>query len=136
MNDLVKNSVESRKMAIYNNYIITNQNILDKIDDYFKRLEEFASNYDDIMKFENDFLNSSLSSEYTNLFTLIVKDEMVNESKNENKLSEKIKDDITHKVRSRAKREAYDKARDIPVVGDIMNIKQHVDFFSWFKKNK
>ena len=31
---------------------------------------------------------------------------------------------------------AYDKARDIPGVGEALSIKQHVDFFSRFKKKK
>jgi hypothetical protein len=45
-------------------------------------------------------------------------------------------DDVTHGARVRANQAAYDAARDIPVVGDALNVKQHFDFFSRFRKKK
>ena len=34
------------------------------------------------------------------------------------------------------RQEAYEKTRDMPIIGDIMTAKQHIDFFSRFKKKK
>ena len=37
-------------------------------------------------------------------------------------------------MRRRARQDIYNKARDIPVVGEALTAKQHFDFFSRFKK--
>ena len=55
MNEMVKNSVEARKQAIYNAYNIDDSNIKKTLDDFFSELEKFASKYNDIMDFENAF---------------------------------------------------------------------------------
>ncbi len=45
-------------------------------------------------------------------------------------------DSLTQPIRHELYQETYDKARDILVVGDALNVKQHIDFFSRFKKKK
>ena len=47
MNDIVKLSIQSRRDAIFNTYDITDEKTLKMIDDYFKRLEEFAKDCSD-----------------------------------------------------------------------------------------
>lgn len=150
MNDLVKGCVESRKTAIFSTYDIKNQDTLNKIEDFFKRLESFADNYNDAMQFETALASSELNKEYMELFTQIATNETAknistmqeavsnaNETKSEaQELAEEIADDVTHSVRRQARQQAYDKVRDIPVVGDVLNVKQHIDFFSRFKKKK
>lgn len=137
MNEIIKNSVESRKTAIFSSYNITDQDLLNKIDDYFNRLNDYASNYNDVMEFENAFASSELNKEYTNLFIEI--SSYANNSTNDSKdniIYDEIKEDITYKVRHEAREKTYDKVRDIPIVGEALNIKQHFDLFNKFKKKK
>lgn len=151
MNDLVKTSIEGRKNAVYNAYNITEQNIIDKIEDLFRRINEFGENCTDNMDFENKFASSELNQEYIRLFTEIAttctpivrqveqrevksdaeyfKDELKSELKYQVK-------DTTLPMRRKMRQEAYEEARDTPIIGDIMNIKQQVDFFSRFGKLK
>lgn len=137
MNEIVKNSVESRRTAIFSSYSINDQELLNKIEDYFKRLNEFASNYNDVMEFENAFATSELSKEYADLFMEISKiGNSSPDDKKDNVILDEIKEDVTHRVRHEVRQDAYNKVRDIPVVGDAMTVKQHFDFFSRFKKKK
>lgn len=137
MNEMVKNSVESRRTAIFSTYAITDENLFKKIEDYFNRLNDFASSYDDVMKFETDFAASPLSKEYTDLFMEI--SSSMNNSQGDNKdniIADELKEDIKHEVRREVHREVYDKARDIPVVGEAMDLKNKFDLLRRFKKNK
>lgn len=141
MNEYVKSCVDSRKMAIYNTYDIKNQENIDYLNDFFKRLEEFASNYSDAADFEQAFQTSSFNQEYINIFTKIsttesIKEEIMQASASpvDDEPDNELRDDLTRAVRRGARQEAYDKARDIPVVGDVMTAKQHFDFFSRFRK--
>lgn len=134
MNEMVKNSVESRRTAIFSSYDITDESLLKKIEDYFNKLNEFASSYDDVMKFETDFASSPLAKEYADLFMEITK---INNpvDNTDNILVDEIREDIKHQARREIYQETYDKARDIPVVGEAMDLKNKFDFFSRFKKN-
>ena len=151
MNDLVKNCVESRKTAIFNVYDVKNEDNLKRIEEFFKKLEEFANNYDDVMAFEGAFASSELNQEYMDLFTKIASTESAKNinvddyKQNPVQLSgddvaqmaaDELIDGVTSKARGIAYREAYDKARDIPVVGDAIDIKNKIDFFGRFRKNK
>lgn len=148
MNDIVKNCVEGRKTAIFNAYDVKNQNTLNKIDELFKKIESFASNYDDAMAFENAFASSELSKEYTELFTTIATSETpktfastqtenaTGKPEKEDTIVDEIADDAARMVRRQARQEAYNKVRDIPVIGDALNVKQHLDLFGRFRKNK
>ena len=62
MNDIVKSSVESRKNALFASYDIKDPGTLSKIDEYFKRVEEFAKDCTDVMDFEtNHYLKNILN---------------------------------------------------------------------------
>ena len=39
-------------------------------------------------------------------------------------------------IRRQMRQEVENKARNTPIIGDILTVKQHVDFFSRFKKKK
>lgn len=135
MNEMVKNSVESRRTAIFSSYAITDENLFKKIEDYFNRLNEYASSYDDVMKFETDFASSPLAKEYTDLFVEISK--LNNpEEKTDNIVADEFKSEVKHQVRREIYRETHDKVRDIPVVGEAMDLKNKFDLFSRFKRNK
>ena len=154
MNDLIKNSIDVRKQAFYNAYEIENSNTKEKIEELFKQIEEFGNSFNDLLEFENAFNLSELNKEYIDLFTLVVTTEKsklksvenneIEENIEEDKkdsgvlgmIADEVKEDVTYRVRRKAYTEAYDKVRDIPVVGDAINIKQHIDFFGKFKKKK
>lgn len=157
MNDLIKNSIDARKQAFYNAYEIENADIKEKIEFLFKKIEEFANSFNDLLEFENSFAVSELNKEYIDLFTLVAtteKSKLPNKEDNNNNdeeqpeqdgkkdlgvlgmVADEVKEDVTYRLRKKAHDEIYDKVRDIPVVGDAINIKQHVDFFSRFKKKK
>ena len=135
MNEMVKNSVESRRTAIFSSYAITDENLFKKIEDYFNRLNDFASTYDDVMKFETDFASSPLAKEYADLFVEISAINNPAEPQS-NMVADEIKEEVKHQVRRGVYMETHDKVRDIPGVGEAMDLKNKFDLFSRFKKNK
>lgn len=117
MDDIIKVSIEERK-AVFSIYNITDQKMINKIDNYFEKLNTFAYHYDNINDFENDFIDSELSKEYTDLLIEI--------SNKYGTAENVVKDDTTHYV----KQDVYDK------VGKTMIIKQPFNFFSKLKNKK
>ena len=141
MNEILKPSIESRKTALFSSYDIKDPGNLKTIEDFFKKLEDFSKDYNDVMEFETAFASSPLSKEYSDLFVQIMNTESttdgkapVYEKKEEYTIQDEIKDDMERAVRRKARQEAYDKVRDIPVVGEAMSVKQHFDFFNRFRK--
>ena len=149
MTDLVKNSIDSRKNAIYNAYIINDSNLKKEIDDLFKKIDNFGNGYNDIMDFENNFAGSPLNQEYIELFTKIAQNckPIINESNSiseeSNNLNKEISsdidmaiDDLTRPARRIAREETEKKLRNTPIIGNIMNVKQHLDLFGGFRRKK
>ena len=146
MNDLVKNSVEARKQAIYNSYNIEGTDIESKIKDLFNEIEKFASNYNDVMDFENAFMASELNQKYTNIFSEIAtkctpkaietNNAYEDTTYNETSDAEYVLDELSRPVRRQARQQVDDTLRSTPIIGDVMEVKQHIDFFGRFKKSK
>ena len=129
MDQYVKQSIEGRRMAFSSAYELTDI-YKKKVDELFKRIEEFGNNCNDAMDFEAKFMASSLNTEYNNLFTEIatnckyilpspvdadvksdaeyLRDEAISDAKY-------LAKDLTMPVR-RAAREEFDrKMRDTPL---------------------
>ena len=151
MDDLIRLSIDSRKQAIYNMYNVTDKELINKIDNLFDKIYEFGNSCTDNMDFETKFASNSLNQEYINLFTELSSkysmktidtgdNNVENDSENlNNNMVSDIKyqaDELARPIRRKVKQEAYDKVRDVPVIGEALNVKQHVDFFSRFKKKK
>ena len=68
MNEYVKTSIDGRRMAFSSAYELTDV-YKKKVDELFKRIEEFGNNCSDAMDFETKFASSPLNKEYTDLFT-------------------------------------------------------------------
>lgn len=139
MNDIKTCCIDSRRSAIDSTYTGNDEKILNMIDDFFNRLEQFASECSDVSDFETKFQTSALAQEYTSLFTKVMGGEI--DAKSEAKevakyAGEELIDDATHTVRMQARMQAEDTLRRTPIVGDVMTAKQHFDFFSRFKKKK
>lgn len=90
------------------------------------------------MEFEAEFAKSPLSKEYTDIFVLIAQRDV-------NKNMPSMSDVITDRVESEIRRNfipshalVADKRgqvlRDIPIIGDAMNVKQNFDLFNKFRK--
>ena len=152
MNDLVKNSIEGRKNAIFNAYNITEQSMIEKIENLFKRMNEFGENCKDSMDFENKFASSELNQEYIQLFTEIATTctQIVRQNEENRHVksdAEYIAEDIageiryqtrnaTEPIRRQIRQETETAARNMPIIGDILTAKQHIDLFNKFKKKK
>ena len=68
MNSVVKQSIDGRKMAFSSAYELTDT-YKKKVDELFKRIEEFGEGCSDAMDFETKFAASPLNKEYMDLFT-------------------------------------------------------------------
>ena len=136
MDDLIKNSIESRIDCIYNSYEIEDEDIKDEIIDIKNRLYELGRSCLDVGEFETKLAGSSLNQEYIDLFTKLAMNCKVKgaEEEKEESVLEEIGDDAARYVRRKARQEAYDKVRDVPVVGEVLTAKQHFDFINRFRK--
>ena len=72
MNDIKVSCIDSRRNAVNSSYTGNDEKILNMIADFFKRLEEFAKDCNDVADFEVKFQKSPLAQEYTSLFTKIM----------------------------------------------------------------
>ncbi len=153
MNDLVKTSIEGRRNAIFNAYEITDNNLINKIEDLFRRINEFGESCSDNMDFETKFATSELNQEYIEIFTEIVTtcpQKAVQTVENRQVKSdaqyvlEDVESEIKYQVdsatmpmRRQMREEAERTARNAPVIGEIMEAKQYADLFGKiFKKKK
>ena len=151
MNDLVKNSIESRKNSIFNSYNITDQNLIEKIENLFIRINEFGESCTDNMDFETKFASSTLNQEYIQIFTQIATtctpivrqteerkvktDEEYMKEEVESEIRYQVKD-ATLPIRRQIRQESYSAALKTPIIGDIIGAKNQIDFFSRFKPKK
>jgi hypothetical protein len=141
MNDIKTYCIESRRNAIFSAYDVKDPGTLKMIEDYFKKVEEFSKDCKDASDFETKFATSHLAQEYSNLFTQIMSTETTvdgvaptNEVVEEYTIQDEIVDDANRAVRRRAKQEVYGKALDVPVLGDVIDVKNKIDLFSKFRK--
>ena len=114
--------------------------MLDKIDDLFKRINEFGEKLSDVNQFETEFAQSPLNSEYTNIFVEIAQKDI---AASKPSMGEMVKDRVGTNIKnriipSRAVRvDARDRAiRNIPIVGDVVDAGQKIDLLNKFRKNK
>jgi len=136
MNDIKTSCIDSRKTAILSSITETDEELERRIDEYFEKLEDFASTCSDIADFENKFATSDLAKEYADLFSMAMNANSKEDINLGKEIGHEIADDIYHGARRQARQEAYDKVRNIPGIGDAMTVKQHFDFFSKFRKKK
>lgn len=149
MDENIVNSIEARKSAITDNYDLKGD-LSTKFDQLFKKIEALGKTAKDVGDFEAKFAASPLNQEYNDFFTEVATKnislknvakssgtsvgEMVSEVAMD-QAGSRLKQAVAP-TRAQINQAAYDKARDIPGVGEAMSIKQHFDFFSRFKKPK
>ena len=137
MNEIVKQSIDSRKNAIFSGYNVTDKGILNKIENLFKRINEFGEKFNDVMEFEAEFAKSPLSNEYTNIFVEIAQKEI---DAAKPSMGEVVADRVGTEIKNRVipsravRADARDQAlRSIPVVGDIIDASQKIDLINKFR---
>lgn len=154
MDQYVKNSIDSRKNALFATYDVTDKGILDKIEKLFAEITKMGEESKDAMDFEAKFAASPLNQQYLDLFTEVATKcqpktaaPAVDTTEIEKEIkqgvaagvAESAADDVLRRVvptRAAVHQKAYDAARDIPGVGDAMSVKQHLDFFGRFRKKE
>ena len=133
MDSNIKISIDSRRDAIFNTYDINDPKILDKVNDLFKRMEDFASTCSDIQEFETKFATSPLNQEYTNIFTEVATKcpiKGAEDVSSEGMLpNNELLDDLSHPIKTQLNQKKMDFLRGLPIVGDVMEAKQHKDMF-------
>ena len=149
MDENIINSIEARKSAITDNYDLKGD-LSTKFDQLFKKIEDLGKTAKDVGDFEAKFAASPLNQEYNDFFTEVATKNisLKNVAKSSGTsvgemASRAVMDQAGSRLkqavaptRAQINQAAYDKARDIPGVGEAMSIKQHFDFFSRFKKPK
>ena len=135
MDDLIKNSIESRIDCIYNSYEVENEELKDEIIDIKNRMYELGRTCSDVSEFETKLAGSYLNQEYIDLFTKLAMNCKVKGTEDEEEnILEEIGDDAARYVRRKARQEAYDKVRGIPIVGDVMQAQNTFDLFNKYRK--
>ena len=140
MEEIVKNSIEARKNAIFNSYNVTDKKMLDKIDNLFNRINEFGDKYNDVSQFEAEFASSPLNSEYMNIFVEIAQMDI---KASQPGIGEVVADRVGNEIKNRVipsravRADRRDQAmRNIPIVGDIIDVGQKIDLLNKFRKDK
>ncbi|MBR3269745.1 hypothetical protein IKG07_00615 [Candidatus Saccharibacteria bacterium] len=140
MNDQVKISIDARKNA-FNSFELTDKRKAE-IDKLFAEIEKLGNSCQDAGDFENKFAASPLNQEYMDMFTKISMDGMA-EQATKNAAEGAIRSAIGAKVpttKAAVHQKAYDAARDIPVVGDAIDLGQKASYIKHlgglFKKKK
>ena len=146
MDEYIKQSIKARKDAIYNTYKVSPEKA-QKIDALFKDIEKLGAKCKDASEFETEFSKSPLNQKYMDLFTEVATDK--NNLGGEIAkgaavgVAESIADQAINQVvptKAAVHQKAYDAARDIPVVGDAIDLGQKAGYASHlaklFKKSK
>lgn len=149
MDEQIRNSIDVRKNSIYDYYNL-NDAMNSKVEDYFKRVEEFAGDCKDVADFETKFQASPLSQEYMGLFTELatsctpkgaIKGQM--DAFKQRDFKQDFEEDLEYQLKDasmparRAAREQVDRQlRSTPILGDAIQAKQTFDLFGKFRRKK
>ena len=153
MDDLIKNSINSRKESIFNVYDVKDKKLLKEIDDLFDKMNDLGKQSKDLMDFETKLASSPLNQEYIDLFSkiaqssnLILKDDDIERTEvktDAEELAEDVADEARYRMKEAtlparriAREHVEGKLRSTPIIGDVMGIKQHLDLFGGFKRKK
>ena len=161
MDKYVKQSIDARKNAMAASYNL-DASAKKKIDTLFIEIEKLGEKCKDVGEFETEFQKSPLNQKYLDLFTEIATTSQPKAAASSD--VEKAKSSLGKQVaggmvagaaestlnqaihtvvptRAAVHQKAYDEVRDIPVVGDAINIKEKACYLAHLgkvfgKKNK
>ena len=144
MDKYVKQSIDARRDAIFAAYQVGNEG-KKKIDKLFSEIEKLGETAKDAGDFEAKFAASPLNQKYLDLFTEVATNSQPANMPNIEKpkigktiaggvaagVAESALDDATRRVvptRAAVHQKATDALRDVPVVGDAMDISQKAGY--------
>ena len=140
MNDSVKISIDGRRDAFYKTFDIADAGLKKEIDVLFKEIETFGKGCKDSLDFESKFGTSDLNQKYIELLTKVgtkcTPIAVQNMEVEEEDHKKEFVDSAARAVRRTVKEKAAQKARGLPVIGNVMEIKQHADLLNSIKKDK
>lgn len=145
MDETIKMSIESRKNAIINTYELSASE-KEEVNNLFSKIEQLGMESKDSGEFETKLAASPLNQEYIDLFTKIATSNASKEAK-ENMVATSaasaaesiVRNAVGAEIpttRAAVHQKAYDAARDVPILGEALEVKQYADFFGRFKKKK
>ena len=149
MNEQVKYSINARKKAIVDSYKV-NAEQKKEIDDLFLEIENLGETCKDSGEFENKLAASPLNQKYIDMFTKVATADATATAKKgaatgivtgamESAAINAVGSTMPT-TRAAVNQKAYDAARDIPVVGDAIDVGQKASYLGhlgkMFKKKK
>ena len=146
MDQYIEQSIKARKDAIKNAYKVSPK-AQEKVDALFKEIEDLGKKCKDVGEFEAEFAKSPLNQKYLDLFTEIAtnQDNLGGEIQKGTAVgvAESVATEVINQVvptKAAVHQKAYDAARDIPVLGDTIDIGQKASYTAHlgklFKKRK
>lgn len=146
MDAYIKQSIDSRKQAIFNTYDV-DAGGKKKIDSLFSEIEKLGNKCKDVTEFEAEFAKSPLNQQYLDLFTEIATTSTVKASvaptpekpKLGGIVAEGIVEDVADRALNQVERsvlptraavhqKAYDEARKVPGLGDAIDISEKASY--------
>lgn len=145
MDEYVKQSIDARKNVIFTSYKIEDEDAK-KVEALFVEIEKLGAECKDAGEFEAKFAASPLNKQYMDLFTELATSAQLatGASSAGASVGAAVAGGVASAVlggalgqakraampvtRARIHQEAYDAARDIPVVGDAINVGQKVSY--------
>ena len=149
MDQYVKMSIDGRKNAITGSFSL-NDKMQKKVDDLFAEIEKLGKECKDAGEFETKFQASPLNQKYMDLFTEIATSTTTSQAAKQaavgmaGSVAESVaRNAIGNAVpttRAAVHQKAYDAARDVPVLGDAIDLGQKASYAKHlaglFKKKK
>ncbi len=138
MDSYTRQGIDARYNAYFNAYNIEDEDLKNKIDKLFEKVNELGESTKDYADFEKQFANSSLNSEYMTLFTEVAmkcqpKEQVAAPTYDENKVmqdrnkheAKRMLEDVTRPIRRRVRWKMQDTMRDTPLgkVEQLINLK-------------
>ena len=144
MNEYVAQTIKARKDAIFNAYEL-NADGKKKVDFLFEKIKKFGTKFKDVGEFEAEFAKSPLNQQYLDLFTEIATSMSAKGAASAAKpsiggiVAGGIVGGVADRVATEAKnavlptraavhQKAYDAARDVPVLGNAIDIGQKASY--------
>jgi hypothetical protein len=132
MDEYVKQSIESRKNAIFAAYDVKGE-LLKKVEVLFAEMEKLGASCKDVGDFEAKLAASPLNQQYLDLFTEIAKKEVTKTTAKGAVvgIAQSAAEQALRKVvptRAAVNQKATDAMRGVPVLGDAIDIGQKASY--------
>lgn len=142
MNEQIKSSIDARRNA-FNAYDLTDK-FKKEIDDLFTEINDFGASCDDVGDFETKFATSPLNQSYIDMFTKVATASANKEATKgaTEQMAVNAAEAVTRDVigsavpttKAAVHQKVYDAARDIPGVGNAIDIGEKASYIKHLGK--